>query len=117
MLLLFGLSSSRIMVAPIILAGSIFALFVFIEGYHAINPIIPVTLLKSRGVLLSSVANLGLMTARWTVLFYTPVYAQAVRLWSPAMAGVILIPTNAGFAVGGLLAGWIHIRKAGSYYS
>lgn len=116
MLLLFGLSSLRIKASPIILSGAVFALFIFIEGYRAKNPIIPVTLLKSRGVLLTSIANLGLMTARWTVLFYTPIYSEAVRLWSPATAGVILVPTNAGFALGGLLAGWIHIRKAGSYY-
>lgn len=117
MLLLFGLSSLKIKASPIILSGAAFALFIFVEGYHAKNPIIPVTLLKSRGVLLTSIANLGLMTARWTVLFYTPIYSEAVRLWSPATAGVILVPTNAGFAFGGLLAGWIHIRKAGSYYS
>ena len=54
--------------------------------------------------------------ARWSVLFYTPVYALAVRTWSPATAGSILIPTNAGFAVGGLLAGVFHIRRAGSFY-
>ena len=56
------------------------------------------------------------MTARWTVLFYTPVYAIAVRSWAPTAAGSILIPANAGFALGGLLAGWIHIRRAGSFY-
>ena len=54
--------------------------------------------------------------ARWSILFYTPVYALAVRTWSPATAGSILIPTNAGFAVGGLLAGLLHIRRAGSFY-
>lgn len=56
------------------------------------------------------------MMARWSVLFYTPVYALAIRSWSPATAGSILIPTNAGFALGGLLAGWIHIRRPGSFW-
>jgi len=56
------------------------------------------------------------MMARWSVLFYTPVYALAIRSWTPATAGSILIPTNAGFALGGLLAGWIHIRRAGSFW-
>lgn len=54
--------------------------------------------------------------ARWVVLFYTPVYAIAVRGWAPAIAGTILIPTNAGFATGGLLAGIFHIRRDGSFY-
>jgi hypothetical protein len=56
------------------------------------------------------------MMARWSVLFFTPVYAMAVRQWSPASAGLILVPTNAGFGLGGLLVGWIHIRKTSSYY-
>lgn len=56
------------------------------------------------------------MMARWSVLFYTPVYAMAVRGWSPASAGLVLVPTNAGFGLGGLLVGWLHIRKTTSYY-
>ena len=54
--------------------------------------------------------------ARWTILFYTPMYALAVRNWAPAVAGSILIPTNAGFATGGLLAGVFHIKRTGSFY-
>jgi len=56
------------------------------------------------------------MMSRWSVLFYTPTYALAVRDWSPGIAGSILIPTNGGFAVGGLLVGWLHIRRHGSFY-
>jgi hypothetical protein len=56
------------------------------------------------------------MMARWTILFYTPMYAIAVRGWAPAVAGSILIPTNAGFATGGLLAGVFHIKRTGSFY-
>jgi hypothetical protein len=56
------------------------------------------------------------MMARWSILFYTPVYALAVRGWAPAVAGSILIPTNAGFASGGLLAGVFHIKRTGSFY-
>lgn len=66
---------------------------------------------------MTCLAGLGLMMARWAVLFYTPVYAMAVRGWSPASAGLILVPTNAGFGTGGLLVGWLHIRKSTSYYS
>lgn len=54
--------------------------------------------------------------ARWSILFYTPMYALSVRGWVPAVAGSILIPTNAGFATGGLLAGVFHIKRTGSFY-
>ena len=72
--------------------------------------------LKSRGALLSCLAQLGIMAARWMVLFYSPAYALAVRGWSPASAGSVLIPTNLGFAIGGILAGGLHIKRAGSFW-
>jgi hypothetical protein len=56
------------------------------------------------------------MMSRWAVLFYTPVHATAVLGWPPAAAGAILIPTNAGFAAGGLAAGALHIRRTGGWY-
>ncbi|KAK3116173.1 hypothetical protein LTR53_003722 [Teratosphaeriaceae sp. CCFEE 6253] len=116
-LLLFALSSPRqIPILPIILSGVVLTTFVLNETYLAHDPIIPVTLLRSRGLLLTCLGTVGYMMARWTVLFYTPTYALAVRQWSPATAGSILIPTNAGFAAGGLLVGWLHITRKGSFW-
>ena len=116
-LLLYALSSPKqIPILPIILSGIVLITFVLNEVYFAHDPIIPVSLLKSRGLLLTCLSTVGYMMARWTVLFYTPTYALAVRQWSPALAGSILIPTNGGFAVGGLLVGWLHIKRQGSFY-
>jgi hypothetical protein len=56
------------------------------------------------------------MSARWTVLFYSPVYAIAIHGWSLTSAGSILVPSNLGFALGGLLAGGLHIKRGGSFY-
>jgi hypothetical protein len=50
-------------------------------------------------------------------LVLTPVYFISVRSWTPAAAGTTLLPTNVGFAVGGLIVGWLHIRKFKSYYN
>jgi hypothetical protein len=115
--LLIGLSAPQIIWIPIGVSVILLILFVLNEIYLAADPVIPVALLKSRGALLTCISQLGAMMARWLVLFYTPVYAMAVRGWAPAQAGAILIPTNAGFAVGGLLAGILHINRAGSFYS
>ncbi|KAJ5153535.1 uncharacterized protein N7482_010013 [Penicillium canariense] len=115
-LLLSSLASPEILIWPLPLSALCFAIFLFIEWRWTREPIIPVRLLQSRSVLMTCLAGLGLMMARWAVLFYTPVYAMAVRGWSPASAGLILVPTNAGFATGGLLVGWLHIRKSTSYY-
>ena len=56
------------------------------------------------------------MASRWTVLFYAPIFVLAVRGLSPAIAGTVLIPTNLGFGLGGLLVGALHIRRAGSFW-
>ncbi|KAJ5197745.1 uncharacterized protein N7498_006862 [Penicillium cinerascens] len=115
-LMLSSLASPQIPLWPIPVSLLLFGLFILIESNWASEPVIPVRLLRNRSVLLTCVAALGMMMARWAVLFFTPVYAMAVRGWSPASAGLILVPTNAGFGAGGLLVGWLHIRKASSYY-
>lgn len=102
---------------PIVIGLILLPIFVLNEVYVARDPIVPVTVLKSRGTLLSCLATVGFMMCRWTVLFYTPVYAIAVRGWNPALAGTILVPTNAGFAIGGLIVGITHIRRSGSFYT
>ncbi|KAH8728482.1 major facilitator superfamily domain-containing protein [Phaeosphaeriaceae sp. PMI808] len=115
-LFLFSLSGPKILPTPLILSALALPVFVMNECYIAADPIIPVSILRSRGTLLSCFATLGFMMARWGILFYTPMYALAVRGWPPAVAGSILLPTNAGFAIGGLLAGVFHIKRSGSFY-
>ncbi|KKK14409.1 hypothetical protein P175DRAFT_0456321 [Aspergillus ochraceoroseus IBT 24754] len=115
-LLLFSLASPQILITPILLCFVFFAAFWVIESKYASEPIVPIEVIKTRSVLLSCFAALAAMTARWGVLFYSPVYAMAVRGWSPASAGLILMPTNAGFGLGGLVVGWTHIHHGQSYY-
>ena len=101
----------------IVLSFVAFVAFVVIEeSEFTTEPIVPVGILRTRSVLLTCSAAMGLMITRWGVLVFAPVYVMAVQGWSPVSAGSILIPTNGGFAVGGILVGWIHIRKAKSYY-
>ncbi|KAH6840705.1 major facilitator superfamily domain-containing protein [Chaetomium sp. MPI-CAGE-AT-0009] len=113
-LFLYGLSGT-IQPLPIALSLVTLAVFLVVES-RANDPVLPLTVLKSRGVLLSCLSQLGFMAARWTVLFYAPIFVLAVRGLSPAVAGSVLIPTNAGFGIGGLIVGALHIRHAGSFW-
>ncbi|KAJ9617255.1 hypothetical protein H2200_000976 [Cladophialophora chaetospira] len=115
-LILYSLSSPQIEVTPIVLSVAAFVLFLFVESSWATHPIVPVAVLKSRGNILTGCATIGVMTARWGVLFYTPTYVLTLRGWPQSHAGLTLIPTNLGFGMGGLLAGWLHIRRTGSFY-
>lgn len=117
-LFLYGLSGDSVQAVPLLLSLASLVTFVALETTGIVgDPIIPLAVLSSRGVLLSCLAQLGFMAARWTVLFYAPIFALAVRGLHPAAAGSILIPTNAGFGSGGLLVGWLHIRRAGSFWA
>jgi hypothetical protein len=114
-LFLYGLSGT-IQIIPIILSAVTLAGFVAIEYLFASDPIIPLAVLQSRGILLSCTAQLGFMAARWTVLYFAPIFVLAVRGLPPTVAGAVLIPTNAGFGTGGLVVGWLHVRRAGSFW-
>ncbi|CAJ2503007.1 Uu.00g104010.m01.CDS01 [Anthostomella pinea] len=115
-LFLFGLSG-KIQPIPLGVSLGTVILFVLTERYVAADPIVPLSVLLNRGALLSCVAQLGFMAARWTVLFYAPITALAVMGFPLAASGSILIPTNLGFGLGGLLVGWLHIRRAGSFWA
>lgn len=115
-LFLYGLSNTKIQLTPIFLSFISLAAFLAIEYLYTTDPIIPISVLQSRGVLLSCLAQLGFMAARWTVLFYAPMFVLAVRGYSPAVAGSVLIPTNAGFGIGGVVVGWLHVKRAGSFW-
>ena len=116
-LFLYSMAAAKVQATPIIFSAFLLCLFVLVESRWASDPVVPIAVLRSRGNLLTCLATVALMTARWGILFYSPVYALAVRGWTPASAGLMLLPTNGGFALGGILAGWLHIRRTGSFYT
>ncbi|GJC79344.1 efflux pump dotC [Colletotrichum liriopes] len=115
-LFLYGLSG-EIQPRPLILSVLSLLLFILIEFKLAAEPVIPISVLSSRGVLLSCTAQLIFMSIRWTLLYYAPIFVLAVRGYAPAVAGSILIPTNIGFGSGGLIVGWLHVRRNGAFWS
>lgn len=114
-LFLYGLSGD-IQYLPLLLSALGLAVFLAIEFRVAADPVIPVTILSSRPVLLSCVAQLFFMSIRWTLLYYAPIFVLAVRGAAPAVAGSILIPTNIGFGSGGVVVGWLHVRRSGAFW-
>ncbi|KAI8966613.1 MFS general substrate transporter [Daldinia sp. FL1419] len=115
-LFLYGLSGT-IQAIPLFISLATLIIFVLVEYYVAVDPIIPISVIQNRGAVLTCVSQLGFMAARWTVLFYAPITALAVRGFTPATSGSILIPTNLGFGLGGLLVGWLHVRRTGSFWA
>jgi MFS family permease len=115
--LLYGFSTPRISIVPMLISLVVFLIFLYQEIYRHSDPIIPVSILASRSALLCCVATLGFMMARWAVLFYSPIFGTAVKGMHPTEAGSLLVPTNTGFALGSLLSGGMHIRRSGTWYA
>lgn len=115
-LFLYGLSGGRVQWVPMVVSAGTLAAFVGVE-HRVAEPIVPLTVLRSRGALLSCLSQLGFMSARWTVLYYAPITALAVFGFSPGASGSLLVPTNLGFGLGGVLVGALHVRRAGSFYA
>lgn len=119
-LFLYGLSTPKLTFSTILASGISFIAFIVIESQPKLSssqPILPLSVLKSAPVLLTCLSTLCIMIARWSILFYTPVYALSVRDFPPVKAGLILLPTNGGFALGNLLLGFFHVRRSGSFYT
>jgi MFS family permease len=114
---LYGLASPTIKITPIIIAAAIFPFFLLQESYGHPDPIIPISILRSRSAICTCLSTFLFMVVRWAVLFFTPIFATAVRGWAPAASGSLLLPTNIGFATGSILTGVFHIRRPGSYYT
>lgn len=91
-----------------------FGTFIYIEKHIALEPIIPLHLLRNRTVLAASLTYCFDHMSAFGVLYYIPVYIQLLGK-STTQAGLRLLPNSAGQAVGALAAGFI-MRATGTYF-
>ncbi|KAI4224293.1 MAG: hypothetical protein L6R40_008458 [Gallowayella cf. fulva] len=121
-LLLVGLNSGGNTVPwshPLVLASlpisiALFAGFAYVELNIAVEPIIPVKLLLNQTVLAACLTSWFFSMAQLALTFYAPIFFQ-IQGKSAKQAGLLLIPTSVGAAVGGIASGMI-IRASGKYY-
>lgn len=122
-LLLLGLNSGGNVVPwthPLVLTtlplSAVFLfVFIYVESSYAEEPVIPVRLLLNRTVLSACLTNWFMTMANFGLLFYGPIYFQ-VRGYSATQAGIRLIPSAVGIAVGSVGCGMI-MRWLGRYYA
>ena len=121
-LLLVGLNSGGNTVPwnhPLVLASLpmsfvLFAGFAYVEINLATEPIIPVKLLLNQTVLAACLTSWFFSMAQLALAFYSPIFFL-IQGRSATEAGLLLIPTSVGAAVGGIASGMI-IRASGRYY-
>ncbi|CAO2650235.1 Nn.00g015270.m01.CDS01 [Neocucurbitaria sp. VM-36] len=106
-------TSSTILI--LITASAVFgALFLATEAWVAKEPILPISLLRQRGVVVSSFVMVFQSAAQIGLMFAVPLYFQVTTGATNTVAGAHLVPAVAGNAIGGVISGII-IHRTGRY--
>ena len=106
---------SPVVIGTLSAAAALFAAFAYVETFVAAEPFAPPNIVRERTILASSLANFCAFASHMAVLFYVPLFYQAVLSLSASEAGTRLLPAIAG-AVSGSLGGGLLMQKTGKYY-
>ena len=89
-----------------------FAIFLLVEFKYASNPFAPSRIIFDRGMFAAYLLNFFSMAGWFGMIFYIPLYYQAVDDVSASQAGIRLLPAIICAVTGSLLGGLI-IQKTG----
>lgn len=106
---------SLVAIIPLCLALPLSLLFFFIEKKFAEQPFAPPRIIFHRNLFPSYMCNFSAFGGWLALMFYLPLYYQAVDQTTASQAGVRLIPGIAASVTGSLSAG-IVMQKTGRYY-
>lgn len=93
----------------------LFAFFIFVETKVASHPFAPGHIIFERSLLPSYLCNFFGLCTNMSLVFYIPLYFQAVEGMSATSAGLRLVPAMICSVSGSLFAG-AYIQKTGHYY-
>ena len=121
-LLIFGLDrgangqwSNIICIVPLCLSVPLFALFLFIELKLASEPFAPGHIVFERSLFACYLCNFFSFAGWMGILFYLPLFYQAVDRLNASQAGLRLLPGIVA-SVTGSLSGGLIMQKTGKYY-
>ncbi|OCK77281.1 putative siderophore iron transporter [Lepidopterella palustris CBS 459.81] len=99
---------------PIILGAVGFVVFAVQQARFAAHPIIPLVVFNNRTTVVSYFGTIITGFVLWCILYYMPLYFEAVKGYSNLIAGVALFPQTFTVAPAGALAGAL-LTKTGRY--
>jgi MFS family permease len=106
--------NNPLVITSLAISSAGFAAFFYWEYSKAPNPLLPIRHLLERTIASSQASYFFSNAAFSTVLFYVPIYLQALGA-SAEESGRRLIPYAAAFALGSFFAG-VAVEKIGRYY-
>ncbi|KAL4862189.1 hypothetical protein BDV12DRAFT_179117 [Aspergillus spectabilis] len=111
--IVYSWSSWRTLV-PLLIGVAGLAVFAIYEARFATDPIIPPKIFQNRTASVSFAGSFLQGLVLWCLLYYQPLYYEAVKGYSPIMAGVALFPATFTVAPSAAVVG-ILVTKFGHY--
>ncbi|KAI8140963.1 major facilitator superfamily domain-containing protein [Fennellomyces sp. T-0311] len=105
---------SAAVIVPFVLAGVLVITLVIVEIKFAKEPLMPPRLFKKQSVVAILLLNLFFGIGFYAVIFFLPLYFQAVRGDSAMWSGIRLIPMQMGISSSALISG-LFISKFVTY--
>ncbi|KIM99776.1 hypothetical protein OIDMADRAFT_125578 [Oidiodendron maius Zn] len=90
---------------PLLIGAVGFIVFILYEKHFATDPMIPMSIFKTQTAVVNYVGTFVHGLALWCCLYYLPLYFEAVKGYSPVIAGVALFPNVLSVVPGGITAG------------
>jgi hypothetical protein len=95
---------------PLILGVFGYVAFALYEAFLASKPIIPLVLFQNRTTIVSYIGTVITGLVLWCILYYMPLYFQAVKGYSPIISGVALFPQSFTVAPVGAVCGALIVK-------
>lgn len=90
---------------PLLIGAAGLIVFILYEKHFATDPMIPISIFKTQTAVVNYVGTFVHGLALWCSLYYLPLYFEAVKGYSPVIAGVALFPTVLSVVPGAITAG------------
>jgi EmrB/QacA subfamily drug resistance transporter len=95
-------------------AANLFLIFGIIEGFFAVEPILPLDLFKNQVFAAGALLSLTVGMALFAVAFYLPLFIQGVLGQSATNSGAVITPLTISMAIMSIFVGQL-VAKLGRY--
>lgn len=106
--------SDATVIVPFVLSIVFFILFILVELYVAVEPVLAPFLLRQKVPVLTGMSNFLVASCNFSIMYFFPMWFQTVMLTSASTAGLHLLPNSVSMSLGSVFAGWI-MHKTGRY--
>ncbi|KAL9616980.1 MAG: hypothetical protein Q9160_008207 [Pyrenula sp. 1 TL-2023] len=90
-------------------------LFLLYEAYIAPEPLVPLSIFRTRTSCIAYLAETAQGIIMWCILYYLPLYFEASKSYSAVSAGLGIIPLTVTLAPSAVIMGFV-IARSGKYY-